>query len=1193
MSDDMSIIITHSACDPEKVQPARCHLSYLLAHSSNLPYPFHVTSPTQVPFFPAKTPFLMINVELCKTPTPDENELLQGELRSNRGFIRDIIFKCFAPANLSCSSTLYFPGYFFNVFYLVVGLSQLFPQFVIGPLFTYLAPLVFVVTMSVLKEALDDYKRYCRDRELNSQLYELLVYPQDRQDRRRSQLRPDDLEEEVPEVAQFRASDIRVGDVLRLHTGQRVPADCILIKTFNPEGTCFIRTDQLDGETDWKLKRALGVTQSRSIKEMVNTRGTIDIEAPRKDIYNFLGTCSIVPATGEAPTDNMTNNLSGAVSSNALSGAVSTVREGEQIREPLSTDNTLWTNAIMTSGPVLALVIFTGENTRAAKHRGVAEPKISAFDLDINRMSKLLCAILCLAAFILTLGKPLNPLSPVYLVRFILLLSSIIPISLRVNFDIAKLVYSYFVHNDGEIPGTIVRNSTLPEELGRIGIIVSDKTGTLTQNKMSLQSIVCANKVYNVCANSVAIAVNYGKTPYRNRDRSEYSNDRSLETGGGRGLGAGGRGLGAGGRGLGAGGRGLGAGVIPISQLPYNGPVLKLNPMTDADYFMNSVMAISLCHSVLPAYDYDTKAVVYEASSPDEMAMVQWCDRNGIKLAHRDLATITIELPPLAHSGGLTAGGSASVPLGGPATGSQGYADSSLGQGRQLERLTCDILETFAFSSSRKRMGIILRDRTTGQILYLLKGGEVALLKSLVQRPQWLLEELESLSSSGLRTLVYSWKALSEEEYSLFRRHYDEARNSLVGRNQKCHDVIDRYLEYEMQLVGLTGVEDELQVGVADTVESLLQAGIKIWMLTGDKVDTALCIATSAGLRGRMDVFVKITGENCVSSADVAHRLRRVDHGHESEHVVVCIDNFVVSLLLDDRELAALFMLVTAQAKSVLCCRCSPSQKAQVVALIKKTSPGLRIAAVGDGGNDVPMIQAAHCGIGILGKEGRQASLAADFSINQFRHLKRLILWHGRLAQLRSTKLSAFIIHRGLVIGVIQIFFSSVFYFTPLAVFQGWLQVGYSTYYTMLPVFSLVYDQDVPPHVCFLFPELYKTDENRTLNDLTFAKILFMSIYQGAAIMVGALLLFDEQLINFVAIAFTALILLELLNVATEVLTWHRAMVVAELASVALYLLSLVCLPEYFDLTFVFTTTFWYKVSAITVLSWLPVHCYK
>lgn len=134
---------------------------------------------------------------------------------------------------------------------------------------------------------------------------------------------------------------------------------------------------------------------------------------------------------------------------------------------------------------------------------------------------------------------------------------------------------------------------------------------------------------------------------------------------------------------------------------------------------------------------------------------------------------------------------------------------------------------------------------------------------------------------------------------------------------------------------------------------------------------------------------------------------------------------------------------------------------------------GKRIACVGDGGNDVAMIQEADVGIGIVGKEGMQASLASDFSLIQFSHLKELILWHGRMSYQRSAKLSQFIIHRGMLISFCQALFTMIFFSVAIPLFNGYLVLGYATFYTSLPVFSLVLDEDVGRETCLRYPILY------------------------------------------------------------------------------------------------------------------------
>ncbi|MES1909602.1 MAG: hypothetical protein MHM6MM_002316 [Cercozoa sp. M6MM] len=238
---------------------------------------------------------------------------------------------------------------------------------------------------------------------------------------------------------------------------------------------------------------------------------------------------------------------------------------------------------------------------------------------------------------------------------------------------------------------------------------------------------------------------------------------------------------------------------------------------------------------------------------------------------------------------------------------------------------------------------------------------------------------------------------------------------------------------------------------------------------------------------------------------------------------------------------------------------------------------------------------AAHVGIGIRGKEGRQAALAADFVLRDggFGDLARLVLWHGRLAYWRSARLTQFVMHRGLIIAVMQAVFSALFQFAAVPLFTGWLLVGYSTVYTCLPVFSLVLDEDVDWATVAMFPQLY--DEHSAhmrhtpLSLFTFGVWVFKSVYQGCTIMLLSLLLFDDRFLSLVAIAFTVLVLTELMNVALFLQHWTRANVFAEAASLATYLASMFLLKEQFDVVFILSADFWWKVAIITCASCLPV----
>jgi phospholipid-translocating ATPase len=231
-----------------------------------------------------------------------------------------------------------------------------------------------------------------------------------------------------------------------------------------------------------------------------------------------------------------------------------------------------------------------------------------------------------------------------------------------------------------------------------------------------------------------------------------------------------------------------------------------------SDTYLFEADKFSLYAQVTPVTN-DDGSIGYQASSPDEVALVAWTSSLGLRLLERDRTKIVLQAP----------------------------------SGTRLEYAVLDI---FPFTSETKRMGIVVRDVSSGETMFLEKGADVVMAR-IVMRSDWLEEECGNMAREGLRTLVVARRKLSESAYKEFKARYTAASVALEGRNEGMARVIEECLEVEMELLGVTGVEDKLQEDVRPTLELLRNAGVKIWMLTGDKIETATCIAISTKLVAR------------------------------------------------------------------------------------------------------------------------------------------------------------------------------------------------------------------------------------------------------------------------------------------------------------------------------------------------------
>ncbi|XP_042878521.1 phospholipid-transporting ATPase IF-like [Penaeus japonicus] len=391
-------------------------------------------------------------------------------------------------------------------------------------------------------------------------------------------------------------------------------------------------------------------------------------------------------------------------------------------------------------------------------------------------------------------------------------------------------------------------------------------------------------------------------------------------------------------------------------------------------------------------------------------------------------------------------------------------------------------LQILEFDSDRKCMSVAVRDESTGRIWLLTKGAESSVLKrcSVSEKASrdlrdTTLKHINDYAMLGLRTLAVARRELTGNQYHEFASQLSRARQTLDNREDAVREVTDR-METDLNLLGATGVEDLLQDGVQETLESLRVAGIKVWVLTGDKVETAVNIAYSCGhFKGFMTILT-LTG---LQEEDAEIKLQECDAESQKSdgHYGLVVDGSSLQVLLDHHRHR--LYDVCRRCTAVVCCRMSPRQKAETVKLVKSSAESPICAAIGDGANDVSMIQEAHVGLGVMGKEGRQAVRCADFAFARFKFLKKVLLVHGHWYYTRVSTLVQYSFYKNVAFITPQLYFAVMSAFSTQPVYDSLALTMFNITFTSLPVFVFgLFDQNLPAELLMSRPRLYRQIAN-------------------------------------------------------------------------------------------------------------------
>lgn len=1149
-----------------------------------------------------------------------------------------------------------------NFYFLLLVILQFLPVFaIVNPMLCAL-PLIIIVFVTSLKDGAEDLKRHASDRVVNNSiayrlscLYKIDIaisngsiddtfgilstssdsnnqMPYDPNDKNR-----------VCCFIQSKWRDIQVGDVLLIRTNEEIPADCIVLGTSEPSGTglCYTETQNLDGETNLKIRHALHYSKwIRHPLESAQVRGNIEIEEPNPHLYSCKGKFSITSNFENQRNSPVSNNVKNSSKSHCrnqstmvnmitrpfqhlsqksnlpvidsinessktslnihvpkriiLADSISPFGKGVSESQNISPSHSRKGSAISTTIPtddcsslelntkecepititnlllrgcvlrntdwVVACVVYTGKDTKIIRNSGVNTPsKRSRIERQMNPqiiINFVILFIICLLASIVRtvgsvgeLGAPFSHKTfsvdahGEFMNGFItfwfslIIFQTIVPISLYITIEICKSLHAYFIHSDYHMWDPETKESCVPkswnlsDDLGQIEYLFSDKTGTLTRNIMTFKKCSIGGVSYGLdppdnngwnnrdpaVITMIHYMQKYGQYPLVSAsfssslksvsnsmfDQSKDSTEVDF--------------------------------VDPsfwndiLEHDAYNNNNSKgLNPEQQSSLMIEFFTMVASCHTVLVVNDkHDESHSRYKAQSPDEAALVSSARSLGFAFVSRvgDMMHLKILNEPVQFK----------------------------------------LLHVLEFNSFRKRMSIIVK-KQDGTIVLYCKGADDVIYDRLlplskseddhdpIRNNQEYIrtmthQHLERWAEKGLRTLCFAMRIIQLEEFQSWSLRYQQASMSFNHR-ELLQDTLSDEIERDLILLGATAIEDQLQDRVPETLAVLRKAGIKTWVLTGDKLETAINIGFSSCLLTQDQLlFVVSEQQNTIQKSNhqylsVQEQLRLalsqklaldagilsgedivVNRGSKyttsNQHIDTFDDGSVLAsstdqdsgyrsaLIIDGAALKyaltpqvrMIFLELATRCSSVICCRVSPVQKARVVELVKKLKHATTLV-VGDGANDVGMLRTADVGVGIRGgKEGQQAVMASDYTINQFKYLTRLLLVHGRWSYHRSASVTLMSFYKNIVFSLVLLWYQVDCRFTAQFIYDYMYMLFWNLFFCVAPILVLgILDKDVIDERALeqSFPQLYKSGIRHEYYSIgLFFKMLFEAIYQS------------------------------------------------------------------------------------------------
>ncbi|KAF3796595.1 Phospholipid-transporting ATPase 1 [Nymphaea thermarum] len=1040
------------------------------------------------------------------------------------------------------------------IYFLVIAVLNQLPQLAVFGRTASVLPLLFVLFVTAVKDAYEDFRRHRSDKIENNRMARVLMGNR---------------------FESKRWKEIRVGEIIEVHANDSLPCDMVLLSTSDPTGVAYVQTINLDGESNLKTRYAKQETLSK-MPEKEGMSGIIRCENPNRNIYGFQANMEL---------DGKRISL----------GPSNIVLRGCELK------NTRW---------AVGVVVYAGQETKAMLNSSGAPSKRSRLETHMNRET------IMLSLFLIALCSIVSTLSGIWLRRhrseldtapffrkldfskdddgnvgprnynyygigmqifFVFLMSVIvfqimIPISLYISMELVRLGQAYFMIRDIKMYDEKsdsrfqCRALNINEDLGQIKYVFSDKTGTLTENKMEFQ-----------CASIRGVDYGGGIMESEEDDHLVQVNGQSSKP------------------------------KMKVKTNQELRELLRSGKNTERrkhaeDFFI----ALAACNTIVPLTlesEKGVKLIDYQGESPDEQALVYAAAAHGYTLVERTSGYIVIDI----HG----------------------------------NKQRFNVLGLHEFDSDRKRMSVIVGcpDNT---VKLFVKGADSSMFGAIDKSTDLDVinateAQLHGYSSLGLRTLVVAVRELNTSEFERWQSDYERASTALIGRGSLLRSVAAN-VESNLSLLGASAIEDKLQEGVPEAIESLRQAGIKVWVLTGDKQETAISIGYSSKLLTENMTQIIITShsrQSCRKSLDDAKALFKKSTGNGMRQSSVGAQNFKpdpqtglhpvpsvddktlidgsfdykkpLALIIDGTSLVyilesdmenELFELAT-KCSVVLCCRVAPLQKAGIVALIKNRTDDMTLA-IGDGANDVSMIQMADVGIGICGQEGRQAVMASDFAMGQFRFLVPLLLVHGHWNYQRMGYMLLYNYYRNAVFVLVLFWYVLYTAYTLTTAVTEWSSMLYSIIYTSLPTVAVgIMDKDLSHNTLLKYPQLYGAGQRQeSYNARLFWLTMVDTLWQSAVIFYMPYCTYristmDASLLG--DLWTLAAVIVVNIHLAMDVMCWTwitHAVIWGSMVATCICVIIIDSIPELpgFWAIYHFSTypSFWQNIALILVVAVMP-----